>query len=101
MSHVSVKGFPAGDHEENGAKDNKSFPAIFQKETQAVKWVDGRQDAWGRSDAFDSKNGQRQKPNQGHATKDVAHFARAKALDGKQRDQNRDRDWNNVRFKKR
>jgi len=41
MTHVGVKGFPAGYNKEYGPEDAETAPTIVDKEIDAIGWVNG------------------------------------------------------------
>ena len=98
MPHIGVHRFAARHCKEGGADDRKADMEILMDEKlEGVERAHGDQHGRRFCDAVDAEHAYHQKPTQHHRSEDIADEARAPALDGKQPDQDDNRQRHDQR----
>ena len=92
MAHVGVKGFATCADQKNTAKNHQCQPGLVHQHAKAVAWVESQEYIRVIENMTDTHNGDDDKPQHGQGRKNCCHTSSALILEGKQGDEDCQRD---------
>src|SRR5215831_4719141 len=101
MSHVGVKRFGAGSAKEDAAENKKSRKAVSEKKSETDARIEGGEHARMLDDARNPEQADSNEPDRHDRPKQRTDPRGSLWLQDEQRDQHDDRQWQDIRRKRR